>query len=271
MKKLVALLPPIILIAILSLSASALLNRNFLSLNSQETKLPDQSLARVYQAGVLKVGTSLEELPWGALDKKTGKGLGAEVEIAELLGKTLGLKIELVNKGFDFLIPELLNQKFDVIIAGLSITLERQEKIEFSDPYFTTGQAVAVKSNNRDIETLADLKGKTVGTLSGTTSFDFAKQIPGIKEVRVYDEPGKYFSDTVNGAIDATVYDLPAVFWYTQNNSRLKIAIRELTSEKYGMGLRKEDVSLKFAINQAITKMKGNSEFQKIITRWYGP
>lgn len=236
--------------------------------NSQQTR--DESYERVIKSGVIRMGSALEELPWGAIDPQTGEKIGGEVEIANLIAKEIGIKVEIVNRGFDLLIPELLSKKFDAIIAGISVTEERKTLINFSNPYFKTGQVIVVREDDSEIKEVGDLKEKIVGVLSGTTSHDFANTVNGVKEVRVYDNPGQYFEDTKNGIIDATIYDQPAAFWYVKNNKGLKIVGNILTREFYALGIRKEDEDLRNKIDEAIGKIIKTPEYKKIVSQWYG-
>lgn len=269
MKKLSALLLLFIVASILL--TSFIILRPEKTETASKTQVKDYSLIRIRNEGVIKVGTSLDELPWGGIDKPTGKYIGGEVEIANLIGRLLGAKVEFVNRRFDFLTTDLLNHKFDIIIAGMSITPERRKIIEFSNPYFFTGQAVAVSKTNKEIKNAGSLNGKIIGTLAATTSYDYARSIPGIKEVRGYESPEKYFTDTIMGTIDAAIYDLPAVYWYVKNNPELNFSFFIPTNEGYGVGIRREDEQLRERVNLIIEKIRNSDEFKEIISRWYGP
>lgn len=260
----------IISVAVLGLLFILLFQPKILKMGEETGNIKDNSFSGIKSANLIRVGSALEELPWGTIDQTNGEKIGGEVEIAKMLASELGVGIEIVNRGFDFLIPELLSKKFDVIIAGISITDERKEKIAFSDPYFKTGQVIVVKDDNKEIADETNLEGKIIGVLSGTTSQNFANTIPNVKEVRVYDNPGQYYEDTKSGKIDATIYDQPAAYWYTKNSKGLKIVGNLLTSEYYALGLRKEDVELKSRIDTAISKIIKTEQYKKIIADWYG-
>ncbi len=247
------------------------------SISNKETPTPqdvtsvtDSSLSRVLNSGELRIGSALEELPWGDIDKNTGKEIGGEVEIANLLAKYVGVKLVLVNKGFDYLIPELLNKQYDLVIAGMSITNDRSKLVNFTVPYLTTGLAIIVKADNKTINSANDLKGKKVGTLSGTTSQTYLQSLSGV-DVRLYDDPGKYITDTLNGTIDATVYDATTANYYLKKNPGLKVVGPLLQKERYGMAVRKEDKALLAKLNQVIPEMRKSQEFKTITTSWYGP
>lgn len=232
---------------------------------------PEPSLG-LQTAGTLTVGTALGELPWGAYNKETGKPEGGEVELAALISEKMGLKLQFVNKGFDDLIPELVAQKFDVIVAGMSITDERKGEIDFTDPYYTAGQVITVKATNTTIRSKDDLGGKIVGTLAGTTSETYAKSLTGPaapKEVRSYDEAGKYYVELSAGKIDAVIYDSVAGSWYSKQNPDFKVVGGRLTSEGYGIGVRKGDTELMRSLNAAIIEAKADPKYQTIVKKWY--
>ena len=230
----------------------------------------DNSLERVLSSKELRVGSALEELPWGKVDPKTGKEIGAEVEIAKLVADKLSVKLVLVNKGFDYLLPDLLNKQYDVVIAGMSITNERKKLVNFTGPYLTTGLSIIVRKDNQSIKSVSDLEGKKVGTLSGTTSHEFLQTLKNV-DVRAYDDPGKYITETINGNIDATVYDATAANNYLKENPSLKVTGDLLKKEQYGMAVRKGDVMLLNELNLIISEIKDSDEFKKIIQEWYGP
>ena len=230
----------------------------------------DDSWDKVKQAGTLVLGTTYE-LPWIAVNKETGKIEGAEAEFAAILGEKLGVKIQFTEKVFDDLIPELKAKKFDAIMAGISITDERKQEIDFADPYYTAGQQIIVKSANKTITGANALAGKKVGVNAGTTSETYVRGLgltPAI-DVRTYDEPGKYYTDLAAGVIDAVVYDNVSVSWYAKQNTGYKIVGEKLTQEGYGIGVRKADESLRAEINKAIAELKADSRYATIVKTWY--
>ncbi|MBI4091167.1 amino acid ABC transporter substrate-binding protein [candidate division WWE3 bacterium] len=227
-------------------------------------------MSRILISKEFRVGSALEELPWGSIDKETGEEMGAEVEIARLIAQKMGVRLVLVNKGFDYLIPELLNKQYDAVIAGLSVTEERLKKVNFSDPYLTTGLVIIVRSDNKMINKAGDLTGKKVGVLVDTTSHSYAQSLPGV-EVRVYDEPGEYVKDTLNGKIDATIYDATFAHNTVKENPQLKIVDGLLKKEGYGIAVRKEDKALLREINKIVAEIKGSEELMAITSKWYGP
>lgn len=268
MKKIAALV--LLLLTVASLSVYFYVHRQKPDETVAKKESKDYSLVRIRNEGVLKVGTALDGLPWGQFDKETGKPIGAEVEIANLIGRILGVKIEFVNRRFDLLITELLNRKFDVIIGGMSVNPERLVKINFTDPYFLPATTVAIRQQEKDITQPGDLRGKVIGAPAKTTAAELARTIEGVKEVRLYEEPTKYFTDTLNGTLDALLSDQPTVHWYVKNNPELKIAFSVRSNEGYGIGLRKEDLQLRDRLNLIIEKIKKSDEFEEIISRWYG-
>lgn len=232
----------------------------------------ETTYTRIQRLGVLKVGSDLSLLPWGDIDPETGTPIGGEVELTQLLGKKLGVKVEFVNRSWDFIIEDLLNKRSDVIIAGMSITEERQKRINFSAPYLTIGQALTVREDS-GINSVSDLQGKTIGVQAATTSEAYAKKIPGIKEVRTYEGENveMLYPEVSAGKVDAVIYDSVASNWFVRNNpgANLVVLPELLTTEDYGAALRKEDSALKEAIDKAIFEIKTDPEYQRIVNRWY--
>lgn len=235
-------------------------------------KQTETSLSRIKRLGVLKVGNDLSLLPWGDTDLETGQPIGGEVELARLLGKKLGVNVEFVNRSWDFIIEDLLNKRFDVVMAGMSITEERKRSVTFSDSYLTVGQVLTVKKDS-DIKSVSDLQGKTVGVQVATTSEAYAKTIPGIKEVKTYESENVeiLYPDVAEGKVDGVIYDSVASYWYVRNNPEANLIVLPdlLTTEDYGVAIRPEDLELLAAINKAISEAKQDPEYQQILDRWY--
>lgn len=237
-----------------------------------EESQKESSLARIRRLGVLEVGNDLSLLPWADVDPQTGEPIGGEVELARLVGKKLQVKVELVNRSWDYIIEDLLNRRFDVIMAGMSITEERKKRVDFSDPYFTIGQVLTVRKDS-GIKSVADLAGKVVGVMAATTSEAYAKSLPGVAEIITYESANtaSMYPDASSGQVDAVIFDSVASYWHVRNHpeSNLEVLPEPLTVEDYGIVLRKEDQELKEALNKAIFEAKEDPEYQQIISRWY--
>ena len=235
-------------------------------------------------AETLRVGTEGAYPPYNATDA-SGKLVGFEVDLANELCKRTQMTCEIIQQDWDGIITALLNKRFDAIMAGMSITPERQKQIAFSKPYSTTpAWFVGAKDGIlKDAKTLDDikaaLKGKTVGVQRSTIHQNFLEQkVPGI-EVRLYDTVDDTNLDLVNGRIDAALGD--SLGWdpflkspegqkFDHFGPGLTGKDDPLFGEGVGIGLRKEDSALKEKLDKAIDAMNADGTMTKLSMQWFG-
>lgn len=153
----------------------------------QESKTP--TLDKIKKEGKLVIGTSPDYPPFESLDKQNNV-VGFDIDIMQEVANKLGVKLEIVQMGFDGLIAALNAKKFDIMAAGVTVTDERLKVVDFSKPYLVGTDAIVVhKDNNDKITKLEDLKGKKVAVQIGTVQADALKKIDGItvKEYNLLD------------------------------------------------------------------------------------
>jgi len=158
----------------------------------------------IKERGALRIGLDFF-VPW-AMRAKNGELVGFEIDVATRVAEDMGVEIEFVPTAWDGIIPALLSGKFDVVIAGMSITPERHLRINFTAPYATSGMMIAANSktvpgltrvsdfNNADI---------TIGAKRGTTAVDSIEKNAPKARLRQYDEEVVGMQDAINGTIDA--------------------------------------------------------------------
>jgi ABC-type amino acid transport substrate-binding protein len=118
---------------------------------------------------VLKVGTSADFPPFEFQDEKTGAYLGFDLDLIRAIGDAIGMDVQIVNTGWDGLIPGLITGNYDCIASAMTITDERLKAVNFSDPYFSAGQVVVTIAKDTAIKSVADLEGKKISVQIGTT------------------------------------------------------------------------------------------------------
>jgi polar amino acid transport system substrate-binding protein len=231
---------------------------------------PGSTTAAAQQGEPLRVGTYLDNVPWGFRDEK-GEVVGFEVDLVQQIGRILGRPIEFQGMGFRDLFTALAANRIDLAVSSVSITPERLAYIDFTQSYYETAQGVLVmkKSGMRDV---ADLAGKTVSVTSGTTSerwvvanaqrFGFGRTSfsQGSSDgVRLLDA----------GAVDAYVGDLPTLLYQLLKRPDLAVIARLPGQERYGIALAK-DSPLTAKVDAAITRMKQDGTMARIHKRWFG-
>ena len=231
-------------------------------------------LAGSVQAASLRVGTHPTFAPFEFLDTKTRDYVGFDMDLIREIGKRAGYKVELVNMGFDGLVPALLTGTIDVAAAGMTITEERKKKVDFCDEYYEAGQGLLVRT--QDVEKYKDLKsleGKTVAVQIGTTGADVAKGIAGAK-IKSFNTGAEAFMDLKMRGSDAVITDRPVIGYFMVKNARaakgLTLQKTRLDAEYFGFAVKKGNTEVKTAINAALKSMRDDGTYQKIYKKWFG-
>lgn len=227
------------------------------------------TLERIKQTGVLKWGADAEGgAPYAFPDPQQPEHLiGFEVEIADALARKLGVHAQMVQNQWDGLVPALQRGNFDIILNGLEITDEHRRQIAMSIPYYVYTQQIITRKDNNSLTNLASLKGRAVGTLSGTVAQRLLERAGGV-DVRVYPGQVEPFRDLNNGRIDAVMLDLPIAVYYLTKEPNLKCSGESFAPGYYGIGVRKDDRTLLLALNKAIAELQADGTLEKIYRRW---
>ena len=143
---------------------------------------------------------------------------------------------------FNGLIPALQTGNLDMAIAGMTITDERKKVVDFTRPYYDAGLYILVRSDEKSIKGVEDLKGKVVATKQGTTSFNYASKLDGLKEVRPFPNIDQAYMELEKGSADAVIYDSPNVLYYikTKGKGKVKAVGDLLQAESYGIAFPRE-------------------------------
>jgi polar amino acid transport system substrate-binding protein len=216
---------------------------------------------------VLRVGTDATFPPMEFVenDKRTG----FDIDLVEAIGKVLNRRIEWVDIDFKGLIPGLVSKRFDVAVSAIYITDERKKVVDFTDSYYAGGLVAMVKDGNTAIKTLNDLNGKKVSVQVGTKSVGYlGTNYPKVQLVEV-EKNQEMFNLVDIGRADAAVTGKPAAFQYVRTRGGLHVLDQQLTTEEYGMALRKETPDLTKAINGALAKLKADGSYAQIVKKWF--
>jgi len=199
-----------------------------------------------------------------------GQFVGFDVDLIRAMGKQAGYNVEIINMGFDALIPSLQSGLIDCAISGMTITAERSKIVTFSDPYYTAGLLVLVRKENNDIKGYDDLKGKKIACQIGTTGEHKSRAVAGAI-VTAYNNNVEACMELVNYGADAVINDAPVVAYYLKSpaGKQCKTVGDVLEAEEYGVAFNKNDVKLIKAMNKALATLKKNGEYDKIYAKWF--
>ena len=199
---------------------------------------------------------------------------GFDIDLMAAIAKELGVTSEFMSEGFDTLIPTLkAGGKFDVIASGMTISDERKQEIDFSDPYIDANLSIAMRASDTYTDP-ASLSGKKVGAQAGTTGLDWANE--NLKPAGASVIEFKTSTDALNalkaGNVDAFVNDLPVTAYLitSSGSSDVEIVKEIATGDQYGFGVSKDNPDLLKGINDALKTLKDNGEYDKIYQTWFG-
>lgn len=229
-------------------------------------------LADIKAAGVVKVATFDANPPFGAVDAKTHDIVGYDVDFAKALAKSLGVKLQLVATNPANRIPLLQSGKVDLIVADITITPERAQVIDFSTPYFVTGQQFLVPVEGKD--SLDAYSKARIGAVKGTTGEQTLHQRFPQSRVLAYDDIPLALTALRNGNVQAITQDstiLAGLLAEAPDKAKFKILPDLLSKEEIGVGVSKGETALLKAVNDELVKLERNGEAAKIYDTWFGP
>ncbi len=231
------------------------------------------TLTSIIKRGELRVGTDVGYMPFEMKDKK-GKVVGYDIDLAKLIAKELGVKLTIVNTEWDGIIPALLTNKFDMIIAGMTITQKRNIRVNFSDPYIVVGQTILINNSLASkVKSYKDLNNKKYKVVSklGTTGEQAAKRLLFRAQYKSYQDSQPAAMEVVNGRADAFVYDLPfnAVFYSTKAKGKVVFLDQPFTYEPLSIAVRRGDPDILNWLNNFLRQIKNDGREKKINQRWF--
>ena len=219
------------------------------------------------QAKELIIGTDSSFPPFEY--KENGKFVGFDIDLLDAITKELGLTYQLRGMDFNGLIPALQTANIDLAIAGMTIKPQREKVVDFSRPYYKAGLKILVRADDNRIKSMADLKGKAVAVKLGTTSADFVKGKVG--RTRLFPQIGECYMELSIGAVDAVIYDSPAMEHYanTAGKGRVKLVGPLYEGQSYGIAFPKGS-PLRDQFDEVLGRLMKNGVYAKLFKKWFG-
>ena len=207
-----------------------------------ETK--SSSLDKINQTGILRVGVSAS-VPWAMRDNQ-GELIGFEIDVAKRLAKDSGWNVEFIPTAWDGIIPALLANKSDVIIAGMSVTPEREKSVLFTEPYSHSGVQIAVDIDHKGkVNELKDLNSRrmTIAARRGAYTIQVVRKVFPKAKLLQFDDDAQAVQEVLNGNADAVIAATPRPeHEVLKNPERLYLPFTERLSEgNEGFAVRLED------------------------------
>ncbi len=193
--------------------------------------------------------------------------VGIDVEIAQAVAEKLGLELKIEDMEFGSIIIAVTQGRADMGLAGMTVSEERLESVNFTDSY-ATGVQVVIVTEDSEIAGIDDLEGKKIGTQLGTTGDQYSKEDFGEENVESYNKGADAVMALTQGKVDAVIIDNQPAIEFVKNADGLKILETEYTVEDYAAAISKENDALTEAINGALAELKADGTVQSIIDRY---
>lgn len=197
---------------------------------------------------------------------------GIDVEIATAIAEKLGLTLVVDDMDFGSVITSVQTGKSDIAMAGLTVTDERKENVDFTDSY-ATGVQVIIVPEDSDIQSVDDLEGKMIGCQESTTGYIYCSDTPenggyGEENVTAFPNGANAVQALLSGKVDCVVIDSQPAQEYVKQNEGLKILDTEFVTEDYAIGVSKENPELRDAVNNALKELIDDGTVQSIIDKY---
>ncbi|RME37073.1 MAG: amino acid ABC transporter substrate-binding protein [Deltaproteobacteria bacterium] len=231
------------------------------------------TLDEIQKRGTLRVGMEPGYMPFELTNKK-GEIIGFDVDMAKRMAKAMGVKLELVSTAWDGIIPALITKKFDIIMSGMTLTQQRNLKINFAQPYIVIGQSILLKKELAGkVKSYKDLNDPkyTVGSKLGTTGEQATKRMIGKAKYISYETEQEGVLELVNGKIDAFVYDMPynAAAFVQRGQGKIVHLDKPFTYEPLAWAVRKGDFDFINWLNNFLNQVKNDGTYDKIYAKWF--
>lgn len=218
------------------------------------------------EAGKLTMATNAAFPPY-EMTTDAGEFEGIDIETAQAIADKLGLELQIDDMDFDAALLAVQQGKSDMVMAGVTVTDERQNVMDFTDSYATGIQSIIVKEDS-DIASVDDLAGKKIGTQRGTTGYLYCSDDFGDENVVAYDDGLTAVQMLNNGQVDCVVIDNAPAKEFIAANPGLKLLDTAYVEEDYAIGVGKGNTELKDAINTALEELKADGTLQAIVDKY---
>ena len=222
---------------------------------------------------VLRIGTNPEFAPFESLDEQQ-KINGFDVDIINAIAQEQGINVEFRSQPWDSLFPALANGDTDAVISGVTITDDRKQTMDFTEPYYQITQVVLAPAN-KTIKNLDDLKKLSkIGVVTGQTGDFAAQKLFGATSEKIarYKTVPLLVKEVANGGVDAAISDSAVIANYVKNNPDKSFQIVPLPDfeiENYGIAVRKGDEKNLALLNDGLKKIRANGKYAEIEAKYF--
>lgn len=230
------------------------------------TPAPETGSVATVKEGVLTMSTNAAFPPY-EMTTDDGGFEGIDIEVAGAIAGKLGLELEILDMDFDAALLAVQQGKSDMVMAGVTVTPDRELVMDFTDSY-ATGIQVVIVTEDSTIASIDDLTGKSIGTQRGTTGWQYCSDDYGDEAVVAYDDGITAVQALLNGQVDCVVIDSAPAQSFVEANPGLKILDTEYANEDYAIGVNKGNTALQEAINAALADLTADGTIQSIVDKY---
>jgi ABC-type amino acid transport substrate-binding protein len=237
---------------------------------SFEGAAPGETTGPTVVDGKITVASNIAYPPFESSPRGAPKGF--DIDLMNEIGKRAGFEVEYENVRFDSILRGIDADLFDAAISAMTITKEREQQIDFSDPYFNADQALLVGSDS-EIQSVDDLTESSVGVQAGSTGQIKAEELlddERIEEITPFRTIGEAFAALEEGKIEGVIYDLSATHRkIVANGGEIRFVESISTGEQYGIAFP-TDSPLVDPVNRALVEIKDDGTYDKLYEKWIG-
>ncbi|MGO2242975.1 MAG: transporter substrate-binding domain-containing protein [Halomonas sp.] len=220
----------------------------------------------------VNVATDPSFVPFEMMDQETGEMVGFDMDIINEVAERAGFEVNLTTMEFAGIIPAVQTGSQEIAIAGTTITAERAEIVDFSDPYYNSGLQIIVRADNDDVESIEDLAELSIATRIGSTSYDFLQaELGEDADITPFPAMSDMYMALLGRNVDAVFYDAPNVAYFSQTRGegRTKVVGPLYEGQQYGIVFHKGSEWVE-PTNEALAAMKEDGTYDEIYQKWFG-
>jgi polar amino acid transport system substrate-binding protein len=227
------------------------------------------SIAKIKDRGQINVADCLSFKPFGFYES-SGKPAGYDVDLANDLARSLGVKANIVNVTSDNRIPYLQTDKVDAVFCNFTITPDRAKAVDFTIPYVISGEGILARKD-ANIHTVTDLNGKKVAVTKGSTNAEEVAAKAPQANVQAYNDDTAAMQAVKSGQADAFIEDLNYLTYQASNDSQLTLLKTTLGSKEYnGWAVKKGNKQLLDYLNKFLRQETGSGKGNTLFKKWFG-
>jgi ABC-type amino acid transport substrate-binding protein len=208
------------------------------------------------------------DIPYPPFEQGKPPYEGFDVDLMKAVAENIGRSAEFKDTSFDTIFVDLGQHKFDAVASAATITDEREQTVDFSNPYYISEQAILIEKGG-DIDSPEGLKGATVGAQKGTTGAEYVDEKAEAGELRVFPQTPDAVNALTAGTVDAVVLDIPVAENAAESSDELEVSAAIPTEEEYGFAVAQGETELLEEINEGLAEAIDDGTYAEIYEKWF--